>query len=335
MTVAETQVNENVLDNLFVKGVCVDLTIKSWQARKNAKAHFKALGIDASAWQNNVLTGTQIKFIDDDTRRSFQEHEARARQWINVNSYSFLGKDGIRFVPYTALDHLLHGTENKDGLKKMQEKFKSAVKSFLGNFDEIRNQYINNMAALNEKYRSILEENYPNKSEVEAKFTFDIRFFEVKIPKGEDETDEVSFDEAVGTAAARQEVAKEMKEQLQKEAIDFVSKSAAELRGYVHSALNKFEIQLKSGKTIRSTSLDAIRHAVQQFKVLNFVDDKEVQKMLDDFHQQLHGMENIKTDEASTLDSMRRSVGTILDQLNDKNTLSQTTGRYLRSIGKK
>ena len=46
----------NVLENLFVSGVCVSLHIKTWRARKKASAFFKELGIEEKMWSDNILT---------------------------------------------------------------------------------------------------------------------------------------------------------------------------------------------------------------------------------------------------------------------------------------
>lgn len=320
--------SENVLDNLFLHGTMFDLTIRVWQARKNAQTFFEDLGISGQAWQDHLLVGTQVKFIDDEIRKSFREHELRARSWLNRNSLPFVN---LRFVPYSALQTLLSGdTENeKDGLIALKNSFDASVKAFLDDFDNIRQKYIDAMSTKKEEYRAILEKVYPQKDDVADKFFFGWQMFDIRVPNS---ADSAATETNVDDVLAHQKALAQTVQQLQQQSLSFVEDSVGILRNNIVDALGQFNKVLTSNGSVKTSSISAVKKAIQNFRELNFANDKSLEQILKDFETKLGETRTIPKDQGDVKTALSQCVTNVINQTRGLNNIDSITGQLLRKI---
>jgi hypothetical protein len=283
---------ENILNEVFTKGCLLDLTIRTWQGRTTAKSFLNDLGIENKPWADRVVTGGQLNLIDDDIRKSFHQYEVKARIWLDQNSYPFLN---ARFVPFAALDLLLNGDDSRPGLTRMRQEFNMAVDDFIEKFDSIRSSYIDKMAQADEKYRKLLSELYPYQYEISNKFAFDWICYKADQP----------------TIYDNKELDIKMNNILSDEALYFIDQAPYILNNKIAIALEKLFKSVNSKKTVKSSSLNAIRKAIENYEILNISDNDEIlkfQQSLIEFKNSISDTQNID----KSNDEKRSSVKTDL-----------------------
>jgi hypothetical protein len=271
---------------MFNKGCCVDLVIKTWQGKLNPRYLIKELNILEKDFDRKVLAKGKLKLISDDLRKLFYKYEVLARVWLDNNTYKFMN---TRFIPYNTIETLLGGDGDNNGLIYIQNNFNAGVDHVLERFDEIRNEFIESVVKIHPEYKEGLEKIYPNKEEIKDKFKFEWTFYSI----GE---------------------SKYNCENLSKSINLFKNNAKQILRDKIYYALNKFQIVLKSINTVKSSSVNALRKAINNFGILNFCEDNELELMLDNILDQIKDTNNIMVGSSNNIE-FRTKLSNDIDKI--------------------
>lgn len=283
------QLTSNPIKNIFANGVCIDINVSVWTGRKNAKVAFEQLGIDRSIWDEHVLAGAQLCLVAKDQMNKFKSLEQKARNRIIAYSFPFMNN---HFVPYTAIKTVMEGD---DGLSKIKQQFDDLVVDFLKDFDTIRDNYIEEQSKKNPVYGDVIRAWYPTKASVEEKFNMSWRMYEISIPQStEDDGDsEVTIDDAIRRATYISEI----KTQMHQEASRFATGIVDDMRTQLSDALGNFNKLLSSNSTVKTSSFDAVRTAIDRFRQMNFLNDDTIENELSALESSLSGVGSVKSDQ--------------------------------------
>jgi hypothetical protein len=294
----ETDDISDIVSKLFKHGCCIDLTIRTWQAKISAKNLLKDIGVENKAWSDNIITGGQIKFIDDNTRKSFHDHEVNARLLLDSLSLPFLG---TRFITTASSYHLM------ENLNPLREEFTESVNAFLDKFEDVRNDYISRMAKSNPKYADVLEWHYPKIEDVQEKFEFKWFLHEISQPKILNDQ-ELLFNQSI---------------------LDEIYNSCLHLRSRLANALFKFISVIEADATVKSSSMKAIEKSIDNFSLLNFINDP-IDKYLNELLEKLSMVKIIDRKDKNTRDGFKLLADMCLKAVNDKSSLNSSIENFIR-----
>lgn len=275
---------ENHVEELFDLGCCVDLTVMTWQARTGSKKILTSFGIKDLP-NDEFITNGQIKFVSNKQRKSFHQHEIRARLWLENNSFPFLN---ARFVPDKAVKILLDGYNNKPGLKKLKELFDLSVLEFLNDFDKTREEYINSLRLHDGLLRNAFVGNYPEKETIKPKFQFNWILYNMSSAHTDSPL-------------------------LQQEASKLIENGPRIIRTRLLENLNKFKRMLMSNLTVKTSSINAMRNSLVNYCILNFTGDP-FEKNVNDFYETLLQIQNIEAKDKDTKNKILLETENIISQ---------------------
>jgi hypothetical protein len=254
----------------------------------------------------------------------FVRIEARARSFLDVNSYDFPVADA-HFVPKKKVAMVL---ETLDGYKK---KYLALRDSFVLNYPTYKKEILDAYPELS----AALEPAYPPADKIGAKFDFSVSLYELQMPN---ELGKVDIQSLITRDKAEAEVKKEFEERLAGHyktsltKIDtFTQEAAALLRAQMVSACHTLVEKIKNKEVISKRNLERIREDIADFKALNFFDDKQVEAELDKLNAAVSGNVNYKNDEVA-LEELSSILSGVLKKATNTSDLATISEGYFRAI---
>jgi hypothetical protein len=262
------------LDELFNRGFCFDLTIRTWQAKSSDKSILSDIP---------DLKDGYIKFLSDNDKKSFRQYEVKARLWLEQNSFPFMN---TRFVPNEAFKLLINGDDDRVGLLKLKECFYNSFNEFINNFDQTKTNFIESIRNTNPKQAESIEWSYPSKEEVASKFFFDWNTYEI------------SPTSQVGNKEIMDQSANQHYQAFKNILINKISDSLANFKKMIYSE-----------NTVKSSSIRAMKNAIINYHSMNIFDETELDKKLLELHSSLSTITNIESENTD----MRNKIADIVD----------------------
>jgi hypothetical protein len=155
---------------------------------------------------------------------------------------------------------------------------------------------------------------YPSAEAVKAKFDIEWTIYEIGESTSEFATDE-------------------WKNQTRSQIQDFVDDVVGQLRGETVTLCSHVADAIKSGKVVRTATINSLKEFIDKFKGLNFVGDTRIEEELNAFKRDIldpHTADQLSAPEMQA--EMGRRLAIITEAASDVTDISAVTGEYKRKI---
>lgn len=317
----KTSLTESVrayYDKLFQDGFLVSVHVSKWGMSTNLSKE----DIDYDGTVPSIFKLGKKMLINPERLNAFSRIESRARRFLSTNSYDFPIGDA-HFVPKRKVAEVL----------RILDRHRQDYETLRGRFIE---NYAAYKAEILDKYPDIapsLEPLYPKIETLMDRFNFSVSLYEIQMPR---ELAEVDIQTLIERDEARTEVKAELEEQLaahHRASIGkletFAEEAAKVLRGQIVTMCNAVISKIQYSEVISSSYIQGIRDEIDNFRKLNFLDDKVVEAELDKLATVVQVNINYKTDKEA-LAALNIAVTNVLDKANNLEDLSTISDAYFR-----
>jgi len=312
---------ENKYTKLFKDGKLVQIHIAKWGM--HCQLSKEDLGLEEEALPTIFKLGNKM-LVKKEVLAKFTSLEQKARTYLKLNSHEFPIAQA-HFVPRKNLISVI----NK--LQQYKREYEVLIEDFVTNY----NTYKEEMLAAYPDYREKLEPFYPAVESVRVKFSFDISIFEVSLPKKFKETDLLAIqakDAAIADLKVRYE--QEMENQYQKGIANinnFLSQTVGELRGQIVEIFETVASKIRKREVISKTNLNSLKNVIDNFRNLDFLDDKAINSKLDPVVELIESDYDFKENQAA-IKRLGASLNDVLETAKNISDIDNITGEYLRKI---
>lgn len=294
VTTAEQTVEQNFskidqhYNELYTKGKLVHVKYSMWgmHAKLNEADVKSALGSEDAAALPDIFALGKIRLVPKRVFNKFKSLEAFGRRVLQTGSFDFPIAEA-HFVPRSKYSAVVQE------LDKAKELYDREVITFIQNYDIYKQE----MLVKYSTFREILEPKYPSVETILHKFGCHIsKDFEISFPN---KVERPSLEELT----LRKEKIETWELQMQMEynrrhrqVSTFLDNVEENLYGKIQEACQHIMTRIKEGQTLTKGSLNAYKNAIQDFREMNFLDDKRMYAELDIAEKLATGEFDFKTD---------------------------------------
>ncbi len=283
-------IDENWVLRLMQKGVLVALHIGYW--RPYSRLSESELGEDGSI--KEYLQLGRKKLLPPDTVARLENIEKRARYTLEENSFRcFWG----RFVPVTAWNRWRDENENiKSQFYAIRDEVISNLPNSIGQLRDIysqmaaeaykRSKYDQNAEVPESFINSFTEkclEQIPSSDDMRRLFRYEEVYTYIPLPNQ-------LISQKAGSSpedAMRRQVAQEMNDHKQEMVADFLAEINTNLRSMVVDACRSVRDSIRRNERLVPRSVMGLRNLLSKLERLNFHDDEQLTKMMDDIRSEI------------------------------------------------
>jgi hypothetical protein len=329
------------LNSIFHDGILIDVNIRFWSGAKVLEA--EDLGLKEVDVTEAFHLGKKM-LVPQDIIHAFRAIEARARREVEINSFPFpIGM--ARFIPRKRFKGVL------EALKEYQKAYNEKANDLILNYETYRQQMIPlyrkaaEMAWTNRTFEvNTLSPNveadkqafidaflarvstyYPPAESLRVRFGLNWELFEVSMPR---------LGEASSDGIIEQQLAdEEYRKQWQNKIGSFVGDVVTALRTETAEICSRIVNNIKSGKVIKSTTLDSLKTFIGRFQELNFVGDTTVEQQLNSLRTEFldkYSSEDVR-ESTELQEVLTRKLGE-LSEVVETTDVNSVTGEYKRKI---
>lgn len=296
------------IDRIFTDGVLIDLDIGYWSGQKRLRPE----DLELSEVPEIYSLGKKYLVFKEVINR-FRRLEKRARRYVDMHSFAF-PVGSTRFVPRRAAIELL------PKLDEMKDEFYREVDNFVANYDVVRQETLKTYSA----YRKHLEPYYPSAAEVRAKFHFDYHLYTISAPS----IDRVSSVELAAEEEVYRKYVREYDEKLRREFDGFIDSVVKQLRARAADLCSRIAAKVRNGEVVTKQSYDALRRLVDEYSLLNFVGDREVEARLQEIKKRFLGQNVPEGD----MEEFTKALDGVVEAAANVTDISKVTGTYKRRL---
>jgi hypothetical protein len=321
---------------IFKDGTLINVHVRYWSGGKALTAD--DLGLKDTEVAEAFKLGKKM-LVPDEAIRKFRAKEAQSRRIVEVSSFPFpIGN--ASFVPKKRVGKVL------EALTQYQTDYNTLTDELIRDYDKLRQEmipvyeeaartaYAKSLAGKSQPVEFTIESEqadeaafvksfmdrintfYPTVESLRAKFSLYWDVYEIATP---------SIDKA---AIAQTEYQKAMQDRMG----TFVTEVVTSLRAKTIEMCSKFAQSLKDGKIIRSTSIDAVRNFIDEYKDLNFIGDVVVEKQLEALRAQLNVEPEAIRESKDLQEALGRKLSEVIDSASEISDISAITGEYKRKV---
>jgi len=264
----------------------------------------------------------------------FKTFEQKARKYLYSNSFDFPLVNQAHFVPKAKYIEVF------TKLSEMKVEYTVMVDEFLDKYEDYKKEaldyYLEHKDTVNVDN---LASYYPSPVKLREKFHFDIVSFEIALPAEFRETDlqaEIQR-EQVGSEAKQKALAgykEEYKKQLDTHMLK-INNFVGEVTNTLHSkivehctvALNK----INKREIVSETNINILLKQIQEFRDMNFVDDKSIEAQLSKVEKMLTGEHNFDKDK-DALGLLRQHLTDVVEKAQSLTDVANASGEYFRKL---
>lgn len=325
-----TETLQKYYDKVFQDGKLVNVHIGMWGMSHNLVE--EDIKID-SKLPDLVKLGKKM-LIKPAVYNKFKNIEQKIRKYLYTNSFAF---------PLVSQAHFVPKTKYLDVYKKLNEmrvEYMDMVQEFVDKYEEYKKEAIEYYQQhQNTVSVADLEAFYPSVANVRQKFYFDIVSFEISLPTQfaelnlQDEIDrELINDEAKQKAANsyNAQYNKQLDTHMSK-INDFVGEVTATLRTKIAEhcmvALNK----INKKEAVSDSSIRTLLKHIQEFREMNFVDDKAIESQLQKVEKLLVGEHDFSKDK-DAIGLLHQHLSAVVTEANAISDTANVSGEYFRKL---
>jgi len=310
-------------DKLFQDGYLVSVHVSKW-----------GMGTQLSKDDLNLESLPKLfklgrkMLIDPKHLAEFTSIEGKARRYLYSNSYDFPVAEA-HFVPRKKVPQVV------ESLNKFRTEYQELTAKFIEKYEEYRDEILAEFPDIAE----VLRPYYPAKETLNDKFSFSYSIFELSVPRQFGEVDikelinqELVLDEAKEEAKA--EVQKELQIQYQQSVAQlerFTEEAARALRSQIVSMCQSLIDKIARKDLVTRTSLNSVRAEIENFRTLNFLDDKAVADEIDKLEKVVDSGLDFRSD-AEAIAVLNNALTETLNTANNITDIPHVRGTYFRAL---
>lgn len=277
--------NNNLLSVLTREGVLIKVSIRFWRGCKKLKP--EDLGLKESDVSDRLVSLGHKRLLPKDALSNLSLVEGRAHAMIEQNTFPFLNGLG-HFLPNGRLQEV---TEKLNGL---EQEFWSAKEGFLQKYSSLRKEASQEWRRMAQKLVKdpdqlvrVIESSFPLSNQMNKFFGFDVQLFQISLPERL-ALDVFSMTEHQQVMAARQKAAQEASAKIHDGVNQFVADCVASLREQTAQLCSDMLQSIQTSETgVHQKTLNRLVRFIDQFKQMNFVNDQEIERQLEQAKREL------------------------------------------------
>jgi hypothetical protein len=169
---------------------------------------------------------------------------------------------------------------------------------------------------------------YPSPQAVRARFSLSYQIYQITAP----ETAQILSSSAHHDYDTLRAIAEQARQAYREHVEAFLQEAVVELRARVAEACREAAETISRNQTVTEHTLQSLRRMVEDFRLLNFVGDAQVEVLLRDLsNRYLSGPARVLR-ETNAIPALRQALDTIAAAARDQSGISQVTGRLKRQI---
>jgi hypothetical protein len=302
---------------VFQDGHLVSVHVSKWGMDTNLKKE----DLETNKTLPKIYKLGKKMLIAEERLNEFMSIEGKARRFLYKNSFDFpVGE--AHFVPRKAIPNVLLV------LDKYQTEYTKLADMFIAKFGEYKKEMMN-------KYPELKDSMYPKVETLRDRFHFSISMYELAMPK---ELAEVDLKELISRERAEEEVKAQLKKQLEGQYINsmhqlekFTEEAAKALRVQMVTLCSSLIEKINNKEIISKSKINMIRQEIDNFKVMNFLDDKVVAGEIEKLEKVLEGRHNFRSDQEA-IDSLNNALSSVVEKAQNITDIATIRGSYFRAI---
>ena len=276
--------NHTLLDALTCCGVLISVSIRYWRARK--KLTPEDLGLKQDQVNDRLISLGHKRLLPKDALQRLSLVESRAHAHIENNTFPFLG-GMAHYVPNAKLEDVMNTLHN------LESEFEACRMRFLSEYDVMREQAMRdwaeaaeNLPVDRERLLAVIRDAFPERDQVDRRFAFDIRTFQITVPESVPAAELVDIGTQREIIEARKHAVSEARQEIESSCREFVADCAATLREQTAKLCSEMLTTINSTGYIHQKTLNRLVNFIDRFKELNFMNDTEMAQQLDNVRRE-------------------------------------------------
>lgn len=306
--------SNQLLDVLAREGVLLNVSVRYWRAAKKLKA--EDLGLDPDMVTDHLISLGHKKLLPKEALKSFALIESRAHSLVDSSTFPFLG--GIaRFLPNAKLGAVTAR------LDMLEQEFQTELRRFKQQYSSLRAdaarewwEAAKRLVSDPDRLVATIEAAFPQADELDRFFGFHTHLFQVAVPDGQAQLDLIVAADQQAVVDARNHAAQEAARKIRAGTEQFVQDCVATLRQETAKLCEEMLESMSEGKTrgVHQKTLNRLVRFVDQFKLLNFAGDREMEEQLEQVRQEfLSRTAEEYRDSAAAQAKLRAGLGKLRD----------------------
>lgn len=281
----ENNGNNGLLSVLTREGVLIKVSVSYWRGQKKLRP--EDIGLDRKDVSDRLISLGHKRLLPKDCLQELALIEGRAHALVEANTFPFLNGLG-HFLPNSKLE------EVTGKLNELQSDFWDAKRAFLKKYSELREnaseewrKMAERLVKDPEKLVATIEASFPFPDAMERFYAFDVQMFQIALPKNM-AAELVSASEQQALIEARQKAAQEASNKIHAGVESFVADCVASLREQTAQLCTEMLSSINGCETgVHQKTLNRLVRFIDQFKSLNFADDRVMEQQLENVKREL------------------------------------------------
>jgi polyhydroxyalkanoate synthesis regulator phasin len=275
----------DLLAALTREGVLLNVSVRYWRGCKQLKP--EDLGLDPGDVSERLISLGHKRLLPKEATAALSLIEGRAHALVEANTFPFL--NGLaHFLPNPKL------TEVTDRLKTLETGFWEAKQAFLAQYATLRESakaewhtFASKLVSDPDRLVATIEAAFPLPRQMDRYFGFDLNLFQIAVPERLG-LDLISIRDQQSLVAARQQASQQAAAKIHEGVQTFVGDCVAALREQTAQLCDEMLRSLQTSETgVHEKTLNRLRRFIDQFKQMNFVDDTEMERQLEQVRREL------------------------------------------------
>jgi len=325
-----TDTLQKYYDKVFQDGKLVNIHIGMWGMSYNL--------VEEDIKLDNKLPDTiklgKKMLIKPAVYNKFKSLEQKIRKYLYTNSFDFPLVSQAHFVPKTKY------LEVYKKLDEMRDEYLALTAEFLEKYEDYKKEaieyYQEHKATVDVDN---LESYYPSVANVRNKFYLDIVSFEIALPaafselnlQDEIQREVVESEERQGAKSKyREEYNRQLNTHMSK-INDFVSDVTATLRSKIVEHCTVALSKINKKEVVSDASVRTLLKHIQEFRDMNFVDDRNVEAELAKVEKLLVGDHDFSKDK-DAMGLLQQHLNSVVAEAKSLSDVANISGEYFRKL---
>jgi DNA-binding SARP family transcriptional activator len=279
------QDNNPLLAALTREGVLIKVSIHFYRGCKKLKA--EDIGLKANDVSDRLISLGHKRLLPREATASLSLIEGRSHAFVEDNTFPFL--NGLaHFVPNARLEDVMLK------LKDLEAEFWKAKDQFLEHYSQHREKASNEWYEMAkklvhdpERVVASIEASFPLTQQMDRFFGYDLQLFQIKVPERLG-LDLIGLEDQQQLMTARQQATQEAATKIRRDVQLFVADCVASLREQTAKLCEEMLTSMQTSETgVHQKTLNRLVKFIDQFKQMNFVNDQEMERQLEQVRREL------------------------------------------------
>jgi hypothetical protein len=277
--------NNQLLSALTRSGVLLNVSVRYWRARRRLNP--EDLGLEPGRISKRLISLGHKKLLPKDALAQFALIESRAHAVAEESTFPLLG--GIaRFLPNP---RIADARERLDGL---ESEFREARDRFAADYARLRSDALEEwrreaagLVENPERLVSAVANSFPEPERLDRYFGFQVHMYQIQAPESLS-AELVAFGDQAAIAEAREQASRNASREIETSVQSFVEDAVATMRQETAKLCEEMLASIEGSKTgVHQKTLNRLENFIERFRDLNFADDRDLERQLDDARSKL------------------------------------------------